>query len=274
MSRSASTRRSATPASPRRRGSPGVLTSQTPGLTVTQATSDYPDIAPGATATNNTTYQLDVGDEVPCGTQLDMQLAVTTGQGNFTVDIELLTCELSQTAPIQIPDIGPATPYPSTINVTGFGTNVTDIDVRLNGITHTEPDDLDLLLVGPTGQTARIMSDVGGTTDVTGVNLTLDDQAPASIDNTAALVSGTFRPTNSGAGDAFAAPAPAAERQRLSVRLQRHGPERGLEPLRRRRPRHRPGRDRGRLVAGDRDRRTTATSAALPGRLPQSRARS
>jgi subtilisin-like proprotein convertase family protein len=190
-------------------GVTGVLTSQTPGLTVTQGTSAYPDVAAGATATNDTTYQLDVGDEVPCGTQLQLELALTTGQGNFTVDIELLTCELSQTAPIQIPDVGPATPYPSTINVTGFGTNITDVDVRLNGITHTEADDLDLLLVGPTGQTATIMSDVGGTTDVTGVNLTLDDQAAASIDNTAALVSGTFRPTNSGAGDPFAAPAPA-----------------------------------------------------------------
>jgi subtilisin-like proprotein convertase family protein len=190
-------------------GVTGVLTSQTAGLTVTQGTSAYPDVAAGATATNTTSYQLDVGDEVPCGTQLQLQLALTTGQGNFTVAIELLTCELSQTAPIQIPDVGPATPYPSTINVTGFGTSITDVDVRLNGITHTEPDDLDLLLVGPTGETARIMSDVGGTTDVTGVNLTLDDQAPTSVDNTAALVSGTFRPTNSGAGDAFASPAPA-----------------------------------------------------------------
>jgi subtilisin-like proprotein convertase family protein len=189
-------------------GVTGTLSSQTPGLTVTQPTSDYPDVAPGATATNVTTYQLDVADTVPCGTQLELQLALTSAQGNFTIDIDLLTCELSQTAPIQIPDVGPATPYPSTINVTGFGTNITDVDVRLNGITHTEPDDLDLLLVGPTGQTARIMSDVGGTADVTGVNLTLSDQASASIDNTAALVSGTFRPTNSGAGDPFAAPAP------------------------------------------------------------------
>ena len=67
------------------------------------------------------------------------------------------------------------------------------------------------MLVGPTGQTATVMSDVGGTTDVTtGVTLTLDDQAPAFIPDAGPLVGGAFRPSNSGSTpDPFPEPAPA-----------------------------------------------------------------
>ena len=92
---------------------------------MTQPSSTYPDIAPDATATNVTRYVAEVADTVACGTALNMELDLTTAQGDFTVAIELLTCELPPSGPIQIPDVGPATPYPSTINVAGFGTNIT-----------------------------------------------------------------------------------------------------------------------------------------------------
>ena len=66
-----------------------------------------------------------------------------------------------------------------------------------------------MLLVGPGGQNAIILSDVGSALDVVNVNLTLDDMAATALPDAAQIVSGTFRPTNIGAGDAFAAPAPA-----------------------------------------------------------------
>jgi hypothetical protein len=68
---------------------------------------------------------------------------------------------------------------------------------------------MDMLLVGPAGQNAIILSDVGTSLDVVNVNLTLDDAAAAGLPDAAQIVSGTFQPTNIGAGDAFAAPAPA-----------------------------------------------------------------
>ena len=52
------------------------------------------------------------------------------------------------------------------------------MNLQLTGLSHAGPDDLDLLLVGR-GTSAIVMSDVGGTTDVSNVALTLDDQAPA-----------------------------------------------------------------------------------------------
>ena len=75
-------------------------------------------------------------------------------------------------------------------------------------MSHTFPGDIDVLLVGPGGQNAIIMSDVGGGADVTGVTLTLDDAA-ASQPAGSPLVTGTFKPTNVGTSDAWPAPAPA-----------------------------------------------------------------
>jgi hypothetical protein len=84
--------------------------------------------------------------------------------------------------------------------------------VEINGYSHTFPDDVDVLLSGPTGGTpnAIIMSDVGGSTAIANVNLTLTDTAANSLPDAGPLVSGTFKPTNIGTGDVFPAPAPVA----------------------------------------------------------------
>ncbi len=114
---------------------------------------------------------------------------------------------LTNATPIVIPNVGPASPYPSTINVAGLAGTVTRVTVTLNGLSHTFPDDIDILLVGP-GGSVILMSDTGGALDVTNVNLTFDDTGAMLPDNTQ-IVSGTFQPTNFGAGDTFPAPAPA-----------------------------------------------------------------
>ena len=82
--------------------------------------------------------------------------------------------------------------------------------VKLIDLNHTFPDDLDILLVGPTGANAIILSDVGGGTDAVGVTLGLDDDAGSPLANSGPLTSGVFQPTNSTDGvDSFAGPAPA-----------------------------------------------------------------
>ena len=109
---------------------------------------------------------------------------------------------------ITIPSSGAGTPYPSTIEVSNIPIQVAKVTVRLNSLAHTFPSDIDVLLVGPQGQTAIVMSDVGGSADVTGVTLTLDDDATAPLP-AGTLTTGTFRPTNATIGDPFPAPAPA-----------------------------------------------------------------
>lgn len=105
---------------------------------------------------------------------------------------------------------GPASPYPSTISLSGLGTSITDLNIVLNGLSHTYPDDIDMMLVAPNGTTnAVFMSDVGGSTSAVNVNLTIDDEAATQLADAGPLVSGTFRPNNVGTGDTFNAPAPA-----------------------------------------------------------------
>src|SRR5436190_3855261 len=119
----------------------------------------------------------------------------------------------TNTAPIAIPAAGTTTgvadPYPSNIVVAGFSGTVTKVTVKLNGLAHTFPDDIDILLVGPGGQNAIIMSDVGGATDITGVTLTLDDLAASTLPDGSPLVTGTFKPTDFETGDIFPPPAPS-----------------------------------------------------------------
>lgn len=115
----------------------------------------------------------------------------------------------SNTTAIAIPNSGAAAPYPSTIPISGLGGTVTKLTVKLNNLSHTFPDDIDVMLVGPGGQNAIIMSDVGGSTAASGITLTLDDGAAASLPDSGGLSSGTFRPTNFETGDPFPSPAPA-----------------------------------------------------------------
>lgn len=112
-------------------------------------------------------------------------------------------------APISIPDSGPATPYPSTIQVSGLTSAVFRVRVTLTNLAHTYPDDLDALLVGPGGQSVLLLSDVGGETAVTGVNLTLDADTTLRLPDVGPLTSGRYQPTDFELPDPFPAPAPA-----------------------------------------------------------------
>ncbi|MGH9580306.1 MAG: hypothetical protein ACRD2R_04875, partial [Terriglobales bacterium] len=104
-----------------------------------------------------------------------------------------------------------ATPYPSNIVVSGLSGTITKVTVKLKGFSHTFPDDVDILLVGPTGTNLILMSDVGSGFSVSGLDLTFDDLG-LSLPDSSTLSSGTFRPTDfPGTGtESFPSPAPAA----------------------------------------------------------------
>jgi subtilisin-like proprotein convertase family protein len=113
------------------------------------------------------------------------------------------------TAAITVPDSGTASLYPSSLNVSGLIGSVASVTVILNNFSHTAPDDVDLLLVAPGGRNIVLMSDVGGSTPVTNLGLTFDDNAPTFLPDAGPLVAGSFKPTNIDAGDLFPAPAPS-----------------------------------------------------------------
>ena len=101
---------------------------------------------------------------------------------------------------------GAASPYPATLAVAGVPGTITKLSIRLNDLTHTFPGDLDMLLVGPGGQSSMFLSDVGAGGAVSNLTVTFEDGAPAPG---ATLTAGTFAPTDLATGDTMAAPAPA-----------------------------------------------------------------
>ncbi|HEX2739696.1 MAG TPA: hypothetical protein VHM69_04560, partial [Rubrobacter sp.] len=89
----------------------------------------------------------------------------------------------SNTTAITVNDNAAASVYPSTITVSGLPRKITDLNVSLNGISHTFPDDLDILLVGPGGQKVMLMSDAGGDPNLNNANLIFDDDPAPPLDN-------------------------------------------------------------------------------------------
>ncbi len=106
----------------------------------------------------------------------------------------------------------PASPYPSTITVSGGPIQIGSLRVSLYDVAHTMPDHMDFLLVSPTGRQMILQSDAGGNLDlVNPVTLTFSDAAGQVLPNSAPLTTGVFEPTSWEPGQAsFAAPAPPA----------------------------------------------------------------
>lgn len=185
----------------------GVL-QPTGGVTNSSAPRNYGVLVAGGPAlTQNFTFTAagTNGGIVTAALLLDDQGPVGTVEFLFNLP-SLAT--FANTNAIVIPDHGAASPYPSVINVSGLTGLVGKVAVTLTGLTHGFPDDLDLLLVGPSGQKVVIMSDAGGGHALANVNLTLADGAGALPDS--GQISGTnYGPTDYEAGDNFPAPAPA-----------------------------------------------------------------
>lgn len=142
--------------------------------------------------------------------QLGEPPQIPTGNGGVHV--------FTNNDPITIPagapgtTMGQANPFPSTITVNGpIGGAITDVNIRLDQVTHTHPDDLDVLIVSPFGDAVLIMSDACGNEDVSDFQWTFDDQAaaPMSDSNQTGCVPFFVQPTNYGTGDTFPNPAPA-----------------------------------------------------------------
>ncbi len=103
---------------------------------------------------------------------------------------------------------GVASPYPQTIAISGVLGVVTDVNVTLNGVSHTFPDDMDVLLVGPQGQKTLLMSDACGNTDVNNFLWIFDDEAFQAMSDNGTCIPISNQPTDFEVGDLFPAPAP------------------------------------------------------------------
>jgi hypothetical protein len=81
------------------------LETTTPGVTVTQGDSNYPNINIDATGTNITPFQVSTASDFACGTNIDFDLNLTFPNGSKTVSFSVPTCT---GGPAQNKTFGPA----------------------------------------------------------------------------------------------------------------------------------------------------------------------
>ena len=177
-------------------------------------TASYGNIADAATVVRQITYTVPAG--AVCGSLHTITITGTSSVGalnpqTFTFRLGApvggAPVTFTNSTALTIPDSGASVPYGTTVTASGLTGNKL-IRLEITGITHTFPNDIDMLLVGPGGQKFSLLSDSGGTGDVSSLTFTLSDAAAAQ-QSTTQWVAGDFKPVNIGAGDLFAAPAPA-----------------------------------------------------------------
>lgn len=143
----------------------------------------------------------------PCASTSQSATLTLRGAGNMN------PVPWANTNRIVITDACPARPcaaltYPSSIFVDCLPGPVKHVTVTLDGLNHNFPDDLDVLLVGPGGQTVKLMSDCGGGADLANAMIAFSDTATTPLPDASLITAGLYRPTDYGADAAFQPPAP------------------------------------------------------------------
>ncbi|MFN6117785.1 MAG: proprotein convertase P-domain-containing protein, partial [Flavobacteriales bacterium] len=93
---------------------------------------------------------------------------------------------------------GNSSPYPGTIAVSGVAGSIIDLRVTMTNFNHTWPNDVDVVLFGPTGAHSIIFTDaIGGSGGVTARNYTFAVGATA-LPTTGFPASGTYGVVNGG----------------------------------------------------------------------------
>jgi len=93
--------------------------------------------------------------------------------------------------------------YPSVINVSGLVGIVTGVTAGISNFGHTYPSDVAMVLAGPSvpSQGVVLMDDCGGSNVAQNLNLAFSQNAASFLPLTAALSSGTYKPTQYGVVD-------------------------------------------------------------------------
>lgn len=113
----------------------------------------------------------------------------------------------SNPTPIAIPVTGVASPYPSEIEVFDLEGRVENVSVTLHDFSHGSPLDLRVLVVGPEGRHVMVMDHMGGIGDVSGIDLTFDDEG-IDYDPATNLQTATYSPSGPASDAPMTAPAP------------------------------------------------------------------
>jgi subtilisin-like proprotein convertase family protein len=99
---------------------------------------------------------------------------------------------------IDIIDVSPASPYPSTIPVGGLNGMINNVTVTLLGFWHQYPSDVGALLISPAGKKIVLMNRAGAgfAIPTTGINLTFDQNAATPVPQFAPILAGSYQPAD------------------------------------------------------------------------------
>ncbi|QUV99545.1 S8 family serine peptidase [Chloracidobacterium sp. MS 40/45] len=172
---------------------------------ITPASQSVPSIAPGGTGTADFSFTVTAG----CGDLLTLNLTLTDGVNTYgpipyTFRLGIFNPPtFSNPAAITIPALGTATPYPSTVSVSGLTGTITKVTVTINNFNHTWPSDVGVALRSPGGQICVLFNNaIGGSGGVTGRTYTFDQTAPP-LPLTGFPPSGTYSPNDNGGTRTF-----------------------------------------------------------------------
>ncbi len=147
------------------------------------------------------TYTVEIA--TPCATLTRSATLTLRGQGDQN------PVALTNAGRITLNDNNVAAPYPTIINAECIPGPIKGLAVTLDGLSHSFPDDVDVLLLSPSGWAVKLMSDAGGngSARLTNVVLTFSDSATASLPDASRIESGIYAPTDFPPAEVFPAPA-------------------------------------------------------------------
>jgi uncharacterized repeat protein (TIGR01451 family) len=160
-----------------------VLSTSTPGVTVTQPNSTYPNLAPTASAPNASLYRFSVGPAAVCGVVIDFTLTVTYTGGTSPQVFNFSLGTGSPGAPVTFSYVGPPVPIPDSpgpavfapLPVAAVTGNILDVNMSIDGtvcttaagattvgIDHTFVADLEIRLISPATTNVTTISFIDG----------------------------------------------------------------------------------------------------------------
>jgi len=145
---------------------------------------------------------------------LILSMLNTLSAGNYTLElygpcnsvtnttalqvVNVTNSRWSNTNLLVIPQLGVASTYPSRILIQCAPKAIRHLEVTLHGLTHSYPDDVDIMLVSPTGLAIKLLSDCGGSgaNAISNVDLTFSTSATVFLSDNAKIRTGAYRPSN------------------------------------------------------------------------------
>lgn len=204
-------------------GVSGTLSTSTPGVTITSATSSYPNIGSNGQSANNVTpFAFTLANNALCGVVIDFTLTVNAANSNDgpqTLSFQVQTGQpnptvVSYTGPPVTISSGPPSTVTVPIIVNGLSGSIGDLNFSFDGssctsaigattvgLDHSWVGDLVITLTSPQGTTVTLMNQPGGALNSGNnfCNTLLDDGAAALIQAITPAgnpYTGTFRPAS------------------------------------------------------------------------------